>query len=125
MRRTLAIGSAVAVVVGTVAAVALADVDRIGGHVSINTAGSTAFKGQIKSSRKFCRNKRLVVIKRDTAGKDPIIARDRTNRQARYLADVGHPFTGDFYARATRKIRIVSGNGIVCRPLQTSVIHLD
>ena len=99
-------------------------------RITIWTESSSALTGAIKSSRKFCRLERLVVIKRDTPAKDPIIARDRTSRTresgaARYLADVGRPVTGYFYARAPRKIGFVSGNRIVCRPLQSDVIHVD
>jgi len=65
------------------------------------------------------------VLKRDTPGKDPIIGRDRTNRRGRYRIELPGPVTGAFYARATRKLNIVSGNGVVCRPLDTTVIHID
>jgi hypothetical protein len=113
-----------ALVAGT-ATIALADVKRVGGHISLNTGATGVFKGKVKSSRKFCFRNRLVVLKRSTPGKDRTIGRDRTNRRGRYRIDLGHPVTGNFYARATRKIRIISGNGIVCRPIQSSVIHIS
>jgi hypothetical protein len=125
MKRILSICGIVAVLGGTMTAIALADVKKVGGSISINTAGSSAFAGKVKSKRRFCFRNRLVVVKRDTPGKDPIIGRDRTNRRGRYRVELPGPVTGAFYARATRKIKIVSGNGIVCRPLQTSVIHID
>jgi hypothetical protein len=125
MKRILSICGIVAVLGGAMTAIALADVKKVGGSISINTAGSSAFAGKVKSKRRFCFRNRLVVVKRDTPGKDPIIGRDRTNRRGRYRVELPGPVTGAFYARATRKIKIVSGNGIVCRPLQTSVIHID
>jgi hypothetical protein len=125
--RTLSICGLVAVLAGLTAVAALADVKRVGGSITINTASSSAFVGKVKSKRRFCFRNRLVVIKRDTPGKgkDPIVARDRTNRRGRYRAETPGPVTGAFYARATRKIKIISGNGIICRPIQTTVIHID
>jgi hypothetical protein len=127
MTRTLSICGVVAVLGGAMAVTALADVKKVGGSISINTAGTSAFAGKVKSKRRFCFRNRLVVLKRDTPGngKDPIIGRDRTNRKGRYRVDLPNPVTGEFYARATRKIRIVSGNGVVCRPLETTVLHID
>lgn len=124
MRKVSICALAVALVAGT-ATVALADVKKVGGHISVNTGATGVFKGKVKSSRRFCFRNRLVVLKRKKPGKDPIIGRDRTNRKGRYRIDLGNPVTGAFYARATRKIRIVSGNGIVCRPIQSSVIHIS
>ena len=104
---------------------ALADVKKVGGSITLNTGATGIFKGKVKSPRRFCYRNRLVLLKRQKPGDDPIVGRDRTGRLGRYRIDLGHPVTGDFYARATRKIRIVSGNGIICRPLRTSVIHID
>lgn len=107
------------------ASLALADVKKIGGSISLNTGATGIFKGKVKSSRRFCYRNRLVVLKRQKPGDDLIIESDRTDRFGKYRIDLGHPVTGDFYARATRKIRIVSGNGIVCRPIQSAVIHIS
>jgi hypothetical protein len=125
MTRTLVTVAAVVVLGVTMTAAALADVDKVGGSISINTAASNDFAGKVKSQRRFCRRNRLVVLKRRRPGRDPIIGRDRTNRRGRYRIDLPNPVTGDFYARATRKLNIVSGNGVVCRPIETSVIHID
>ena len=125
MTRMVSICGLVTVLGAGLAASALADVDKVGGSITINTAASNAFAGKVKSSRRFCFRNRLVVLKRDTPGKDPIIGRDRTNRKGRYRIELPGPVTGAFYARATRKLNIVSGNGIVCRRLQTRVIHID
>ena len=124
MRRFLISGLAVALVAGA-ASVALADVKKVGGSISLNTGATGVFKGKVKSPRPFCYRNRLVVLKRQKPGDDPIVGRDRTGTLGRYRIDLGHPVTGDFYARATRKIRIVSGNGIVCRPRQSTVIHIS
>jgi len=125
MIRNLSICAIVAALAAAAATAALADVKKVGGSISVNTAGTSAFAGKVKSKRKFCRANRLVVLKRRKPGKDPIIGRDRTNGKGRYRVEMPGPVTGAFYARATRKIKIVSGNGIVCRPIQTSVIHID
>ena len=86
---------------------------------------SDGFAGRVKSAREFCFRRRLVIVRRQTPGKDPEVGRDRTGRFGRYRIDTPGPVTGAFYARATRKIKIISGNGIVCRRLQTAVIHID
>lgn len=125
MNRILSVCVVTAVLGGAFAAVAPADVKKVGGSITINTAGSSAFVGKVKSPRKFCFRNRLVVLKRDTPGKDPIIGRDRTNRRGRYRIELPGPVTGAFYARATRKLNIVSGNGVVCRPVESVTIHLD
>src|SRR5262245_55233931 len=106
--------------VGAVAAVGTsAGTVKVGGSISMNTVGSSAFGGKVTSSRRFCRVKRLVVVKRVTPGKDPIIGRDRTNGKGRYLVDLPGSVTGTFYAQATRKLNIVSGLRVVCRRLET------
>src|SRR4029453_2779323 len=118
MSRFLSICAVIALV-GAVAAVGASGGVKVGGSISITTVGSSAFGGKVKSSRRFCRAKRLVVVKRDKPGKDPIIGRDRTNRKGRYLVDLPGPVTGTFYAQATRKLNSVSGPRVVCRRLET------
>jgi hypothetical protein len=124
MRRFLSICGITAALAGMGAVVALAGVTKIGGSITVRTT-ATGFAGRVKSSRHFCRVNRLVVVRRQTPGKDPEVGRDHTNRRGRYSVETPGPVTGAFYARMARKLKIVSGNGIVCRPRQTNVIHID
>jgi len=111
----LAFCAAVALFV-SVAGQALADVVFVKTRVTMDDTGE-GFKGRVIANpdRRFCERGRRVRIFREQPGGDALVGKTRTDRNGRWTFTLPEGEFGDFHARAPRKLRIISGNGIDCR----------
>jgi hypothetical protein len=102
---------------GAFAAVAVAQVEKFDSRTTIGIA-VPLYHGKVKAeARKCVRNRRVVLFER-RSGQDRKAGTDRTDRRGRWTVKVPvdelEP-QDRFYAKARRKINIVSGEGYVCR----------
>lgn len=83
------------------------------------------YHGKVRSAKKQCRRNRRVVLYKRRPGPDLRIGRDRTNRRGRWRVRV-EPSSlkpnDRFYAKATRKLRIISGVGYDCPSARSRTI---
>jgi hypothetical protein len=102
---------------------ALADVDKVKSEVTIENTGQ-AFEGEVRSSREFCEKRRGITLFLEQPGKDDKIARTKTDKSGDWEASPDPNLFGDFYAKARRKLNIVSGTGIVCRSSRSGTVTI-
>jgi len=115
-RRMLA-PTALIAALGLSAGTALAEVEKFDSRTTIGIA-VPLYHGKVKSEARQCvRNRRVVLFER-REGPDAKVGSDRTNRRGKWKVKV--PVADlepqdRFYAKARRKLNIVSGDGYVCR----------
>jgi len=102
---------------GALAAVAVAGVEKFDSRTTISRF-LPLYHGKVNSPEPKCRRGRNVILFERRPGKDRKLGRDRTSKRGKWKVQVpaGQLQPNDrFYARARRKLNIVSGNGYVCR----------
>lgn len=79
-----------------------------------------AFKGQVKSDKKFCEVNRKVKVKsKDGLG---TVGSDETNDKGRYRVEAGGWGPGDYKAKAVRKVKKKKNGGkIVCKSASADI----
>jgi hypothetical protein len=109
----IALGVALAVTTGD----ALAQVSKHDSKLTIGIA-VPLYHGKVKSEAPKCLRGRRVTLLERRPGPDRKVGRDRTSRRGRWVVKVSldelEP-QDRFYAKARRKLNIVSGEGYVCR----------
>jgi len=116
--RAVAILAVAAVGCATWAATATAGVDKFDSKTTISRF-LPLYHGKVKSAEDKCERGRRVALFETRPGRDRKVASDRTDSRGRWKVKVpaGQLEPQDrFYARARRKLNIVSGDGFVCRP---------
>lgn len=111
---------AATVLAAVLAVPANAGVDFVKTRLTIHPAaigpeGAAAFKGRVRADQGFCRKHRTVKLMFRRPGKDRLVGKDRSNRRGRWRVNGEGPLRGRYYAKAPRKLRIISGEGIDCR----------
>jgi len=104
-------------VLALTAGAARAEVEKFDSRATIGIA-VPLYHGKVKADAPKCvRNRRVVLFER-RSGPDRKVGTDRTNRRGRWKVKVAvdelEP-QDRFYAKARRKLNIVSGDGYVCR----------
>lgn len=84
-----------------------------------------AFKGQVISDRKECTQRRMVKIRRVKKGRDPVVAKDRSNNKGNYVAVKKHIRRGKYYSRTPKVVKTsASGATLVCLGARSSTVKL-
>ncbi len=96
---------------------------RAGGSTSIKYR-RPAFKGRIRSPRKFCRRNRFVTVNRVRRGRDRRIGQDFSNRRGRWRVVKRNPRDGRYYARVAGKRRKRHRHSHRCRPFRSRIIRI-
>ena len=96
---------------------AIATVEKFDTRTTIGVA-VPLYHGKVKSDFQRCMRNRRVALFERRQGPDRKVGGDRTNRRGRW--EVRVPLDelepqDQFYAKARRKLHIVSGDGYVCR----------
>jgi len=122
-RRVAHSGSLTAVGIVSIAAltlgagVAFGQVEKYDSRTTIGIA-VPLYHGKVKADLPQCVRNRRVRLFEHTPGPDPKVGGDRTNGRGRWVVKVPvdelEP-QDRFYAKARRKLNIVSGEGYVCR----------
>ena len=104
------------------AGIAAAHSFRADSEVTIRyNADRDRFQGRVISERPRCERNRMVVVFRDTPGRDQRVGADRTNQNGFWVVDDGFG-RGDFYARVRRRERKSADHTHICRADRSETI---
>lgn len=94
------------------------------GTTSIRYTRRGAFRGRIRSPKKFCKKNRRVVIKRKRPGADKNVGETRSGGRGRWKVPKPNARNGRYYADVKRKRRKRHRHSHRCKPFTSRTIRI-